>query len=114
MSPNGGLLPSTSRAFHPISVPSILGFPHQCPFLFADTREPQPSTWPPLSHSHLGLLKAEAPLCPPRSTWGPWRPSPRAAGGEGPPAPTLSAISYSGRAQRAWRAGVYWAAELKG
>lgn len=34
MSPNGGLLPSTSRAFYPISVPSVLGFPHQRPFLF--------------------------------------------------------------------------------
>lgn len=57
ISPNGGLLPAASRAFYPISVPSILGFPHQCPFLFADTQEPPTSTWPPLSHSHLSLLR---------------------------------------------------------
>lgn len=115
ISPNGGLLPAASRAFYPISVPSILGFPHQCPFLFADTQEPPTSTWPPLSHSHLPCPSTlHLSLVPPHSTWGPWRPAPQAAGGEGTPAPTLSAISYSGRAQRAWRAGVYWAAELKG
>lgn len=69
----------------PRSASSILGVPHQRPFL-SQTLKPPPPCWPPLPAHGWGV-----PF-PPHSARGPWRPSPRAAGGEGAPAPTLSAI----------------------
>ena len=104
---------------HPAEVSSL---PRLRPFLSLSSDLPHPSSFPfpatPVKTSpwtSLCPLNPQLPelagvsLSPPRSTGGPWRPSPRAAGGEEggrTPAPTRSAMAHARGAP-----SLHWAAE---
>lgn len=84
--PQRRLLPAASRALAPLCLLN-LGVSSSAPL-------PSPRHCSPrLLACRLSPSHGWGVPFPPHSTWGPWRPSPRAAGGEGTPAPTLSAIS---------------------